>query len=836
MADSETFKKLLTEAIYRIKSLESKNISIIQDEIGYALSKKNGTMVEHWRKGNVPRTLAELEELTKVIVERGSMTPTWAQDFLTAGGHPIASKITAQLFPDFIHPLPPLPTDSLPPIAPIPTRSLMPLRHNPLFVGRSDILRQIAEQINVNRQLNSIQKKVVALNGLGGIGKTQLAAEFVHHYGQFFSGGVFWLSFEDKDSVPALVASCGSQHLLNVSPEFQHLSLHDQINLVRHAWQETTPRLLIFDNCEDPTLLEQWRPKSGGCEIIITTRRGEWEPVLSVESIPIDTLYRGDSVALLKQLIQIPESSYHPQLEEIAEEIGDLPLALHLAGRYLYRYRRVVTFDEYLSRLRESDILTHPSLTSGGISPTGHQQNVWRTFAMSYNRLILSEKVDQAAYQLLIRAAQFAPGEPIWVALLVKTLLQTEEDDNANRLLAEQGFERLIELGLIEEEGNHILHIHRLLAAFVRQVARDDVEQVKGVIQTAVLQETARVNEQGIPLPLLDFQLHLRAVANLDEMEDTLYNARLCNEIGEHFRQIGDTKSASNYFKRAVQIFEREVGKDDLETAKGYHNLGWILREEGALEKAKTPLHDALHIRQTCYGEQHPATAESHNELGRLHLNHGKLDEAKQQFEHALKISLDTLGKNHRLTADFLNNLGMTLAFQKKQSDAMPYLQDALAIRRTVLGQNHPRTALSYNNLGFVFRDLGQLDEASQAYQTALAIQQTIYGRLHPQTANYLTNLGDLCIQQENYPVAQSYLDDALEIHLEVNGSTHPATAFCYFNLGVLAEKTADIAAAIQNMGKAYDIRQEKLGEANPSTQRTRQQLEALLKKKQSLS
>jgi hypothetical protein len=60
---------------------------------------------------------------------------------------------------------------------------------------------------------------LAAATGMGGIGKTQLAAEFAHRYSQYFAGGVFWLSFASADSVPAEIASCGGPGAINL-PRF----------------------------------------------------------------------------------------------------------------------------------------------------------------------------------------------------------------------------------------------------------------------------------------------------------------------------------------------------------------------------------------------------------------------------------------------------------------------------------------------------------------------------------------------------------------------------------------------------------------------------------------
>jgi hypothetical protein len=45
----EQFAQLLTEAVHRIRFRESKTIQIVQDELGYALGRDGGSMIEYWR-------------------------------------------------------------------------------------------------------------------------------------------------------------------------------------------------------------------------------------------------------------------------------------------------------------------------------------------------------------------------------------------------------------------------------------------------------------------------------------------------------------------------------------------------------------------------------------------------------------------------------------------------------------------------------------------------------------------------------------------------------------------------------------------------------------------
>ncbi|MEA3341680.1 MAG: tetratricopeptide repeat protein, partial [Chloroflexota bacterium] len=398
-----------------------------------------------------------------------------------------------------------LPLDRVPTPAPLPPCSRMPFPPNPLFVGRAPDLQTLAQTLK--RGKTAAVGQIAAATGLGGIGKTQLASEFAHRYGQYFAGGVFWLSFGDPRAIPAEIAACGGAGKLDLRPNFAALPLPDQIRLVLSAWSSPLPRLLIFDNCEDQDLLAQWRPPSGGARVLVTSRRREWSATLGVRTLPLDVLPRPESIALLHA--HRPDLSDQEAgagsstiLDDLAEELGDLPLALHLAGSFLAAYRRVVTPAAYLAQLRDAALLQHASLRGRGAehSPTGHELHVGRTFALSYERLDPGDETDAVALALLARAACFAPGEPIPRRLLFAAL-NLDEQDTESALGIEDGLARLAALGLLEAEAEGGLLLHRLLAAFVRQTAPTAAAQA--AVEKTLLAQANRLNKAGYPAPLL---------------------------------------------------------------------------------------------------------------------------------------------------------------------------------------------------------------------------------------------------------------------------------------------------------------------------------------------
>lgn len=630
-----------------------------------------------------------------------------------------------------------IPLDEVPEPGDLPAGSRMPWLANADFVGRREELLSLARGFRPGHATVIGQSAVIT--GSGGFGKTQLAIEAVWRYGRFFAGGAFWLSFEDGAGIAGEIATCGT--LLGLHPDYVHLPPDEQVRLVLQHWHDGRPRLVVLDNCEDESLLRLWLPRIGAHSILVTSRCASWPTDLGLTDLKLATLPRHESIRLLRRhRDDLAEGD--ADLDAIAHELGDLPLALHLAGLYLRRYAKIDLGRPaaYLAVLRSPDLLDNASLT-GGKTPTGHDAHVARTFAASTARLGLTDAMDGLALRALVHAACLAPGEAIPRWLLAATLGMDWADGSVQVALTD-ALRRLGDLGLIDgAEGEPSLH--RLIAAFARTIDHDAAATLAAV-EMAVLRAAKAQNDTGLPLPLLAWRGHLRWVAERAAERGGDNAGDLLSALDVHLDMIGDYEGAKLVSERALAINEAALGPDHPIVAIRLNNLGLLLWKLDDHAAAKPLYERALRIDEAEYGPDHPNIATRLNNLGLVLQNLGDPAAAKPLFERALRIDEATFGSDHPRVAIDLNNLGIMLRALGDPAAAKPLYERALKIAEAALGPDHPMVANRLNNLGAVLYDLGDWDGARAAQERALAIFIQTLGPDHPDTRLTRENLAVL--------------------------------------------------------------------------------------------
>jgi len=236
-----------------------------------------------------------------------------------------------------------------PPAEHLPHRFNVPHR-NGNFVGRSEILKRI--------EYNFSQKNgpfiITACNGLGGVGKTQVALEFVWlHYQQF--NGVIWFNAENRDQLQNEYISLGRE--LNIIYEKEIKDASELARKVKH-WLEDPSRagwLLVYDNAQNYESIRKLLPTGEG-RLLVTSRYSVGWPQ---DSISVDVFTIEESSAYIQEVLV---SQHSPddiiKINTLAQVLGRLPLALAQACAYIKMNK--VTISRYLKlyQQRKKDILS----------------------------------------------------------------------------------------------------------------------------------------------------------------------------------------------------------------------------------------------------------------------------------------------------------------------------------------------------------------------------------------------------------------------------------------------------------------------------------------------
>ena len=204
---------------------------------------------------------------------------------------------------------------------------------NPGFTGRDGMLVAVRERL-----LSGDRAVVQALHGMGGVGKTQLAAEYAHQFAGTYDLA-WWINAEQGGLIGDQFASLGAAlECVQDGAETEAVRAAVLAELrERGSW------LLVFDNAVNPGDITPWLPGGTG-HVLITTRERGWAEIAA--PVEVDVLARPN---LLRSCAPACAGLTDAETGRLADHLGDLPLAIAQAAAYLAG--GICTADEYLQLL-----------------------------------------------------------------------------------------------------------------------------------------------------------------------------------------------------------------------------------------------------------------------------------------------------------------------------------------------------------------------------------------------------------------------------------------------------------------------------------------------------
>jgi len=510
-----------------------------------------------------------------------------------------------------------------------------------LFVGRAHELAQLdAAMAGPDRVV------VQAVHGLGGVGKSTLAARWAAAHAAEHSL-TWWITAAtpaDIDAGLAALAVALQPALTGMLPLEALREGAVQWLAARCGW------LVILDNVTDPADVAPLLARASAGRYLITSRRASGWHATGVVPVRLDVLDPAEAQALLTSILA-PDQPQEPDgSAELCAELGFLPLAIEQAGAYLAQAG--ASPREYLDLLARYPAAMYQAAAEGGDAA----RTIARTWHVTLDRLA----DDPLAWQVLRILAWYAPDT------IPRTLLDGLADPPA--VLRAVG--RLAAYSMLTADAG-TLAMHRLVQAVTRSPDREDPYRNPQAIDDAQNQATRQLVgalpggqdpaawHDPASWPGLRMLLpHIDALASHAPPDtDTQDTAYLLNQAGQFIATQGQPGRAAGYIQRALAGYARVLGADHSLTLGSRNNLAYAYQAAGDLGRAIPLYEQNLADRLRVLGADHPDTLNSRNNLARAYQAAGDLGRAIPLYEQALAGCVRVLGADHPQTTIVRGNL-----------------------------------------------------------------------------------------------------------------------------------------------------------------------------------
>ena len=695
------------------------------------------------------------------------------------------------------------------------------------FVGRS---QQLSELQNLLQQNNR-----VAITGMGGVGKTELAVQYAYQHTDTYKGGICWLDSKRGNIGVQIVEFALTHFHAFMLP--QGLSPLAQVQFCWQRWA-LGQALVIIDDVAGYKDIQHYLPSDSRFKVLLTTRERLSKPI---ERLDLEVLRSTEAVALLKVLVGRARLRQEPWFtRRLCNWMGLLPLGLELVGHYLAQDEGL-TLAELMRRL-ERKRLKHSALQNPEQTMTA-QLGVSDAFELSWERL------DEPAQQMGCFLSLYAPV-PIDLSFrvpqvseipdgeykeVVEEILETqgvtlqETLEALEEMLEDQNEARkkLVRLNLLQSCGEGKHQLHQLIREFLREKLETlpQAEDLKKFFVTLVA-EVARYSPNSTNR--VEVANLTPTIPHLEEAVVNLSQYFTNSEIGYTFTALITFYESQGFYKYAehwcrkflpavVKRFPEQLFIQGIIQAR----LGKLARLQGHYDEAQKLLEESCKILEN---DPHSLAYAKH-ELGALFICQDQLHEAEnilkqcielyQESEDFSKLEKTTSmkfssqlranvldperlllrnivsgeifkSKNSDELIQALNMLGIIYQQQGRYLDAESVLVKSLEIAKQLMEHSDVRIASYKNNLAHFYKEQGRIKEAQALFIESWKIFESILGETHPGLSPVFRNLGNLYSMQGSNKKAEEFFKRALTVQAKNLGKHHPEYASILNDLGLL--------------------------------------------------
>lgn len=716
-------------------------------------------------------------------------------------------------------------------------------QRNKNFTGREELLAELRRRAGTDATAVLPQ----ALHGLGGVGKTQLAVEYAYKYADQYQV-VWWIPADQTALVRSTLAALAPRlGLSDILPG----RVEDAVVAVLDALRRGQPFdrwLLIFDNADHPELLREFMPYGPG-HVIVTSRNRDWARV--VDALEVDVFTREESRTYLKR--RVPGIS-PVDADRLADELGDLPLALEQAAALLAE--TVMTAGVYLDLLAEEG----DRVLGENPPPTDYPLPVAAAWSLSVTRL---REQTPYAMELLQRCAFFGPApipldlldrgryvlgpplqetlrDPILMSRAIRALgrYSLARIDNYRRTLeVHRIIQRLIRNELEDEDRSGMRHeVHLLLAASdpgepgnfenwpkyaellghvgPAGIVSCDADWVRRLAQNIVgyLRITGNYSSA---LTSADQALTRWAADSGEDDKSVLVMARLKSQV---LQGLGRYKESYELAARTLERMGRVLGDDHEETLILLSGQCVDLRAAGDFQASLAVNQRSLEQHRVVFGNDHPRTLAAMNNVAEdfeLNSDYAAARELnKKLYEEKLVVYLRDSHPSVLLTlnaiARVMREEGHFVAARDTARRAYDGYQDL--VRQHVLPDSHPWVLQQAIDFSAALRAAGDDPESLELAEDIYEKYRLAFGPKHPGTLAAAVNLANSQRIPGDLKRAGELLATTENDYRVLFGDTHPYTLLSALNLSITNRRLGNAETAQRRLAEIREILEQQFG------------------------
>ncbi|MCX4800388.1 tetratricopeptide repeat protein [Streptomyces sp. NBC_01214] len=576
----------------------------------------------------------------------------------------------------------------------------------PDFTGRAKELAELFDYVQDEGRGGERYARIVAIDGMGGMGKTTLAVRAAHRLAGGYPDGQLHIDLHGftpgREPVTPTAALDGLLRTLGTPGDRIPEDLEGRTALWRSKL-DGRRMLLLFDNAVDAAQIRPLLPASPGCLALITSR-GRLLDLDGVEWVSIGMMEPEDSTSLMAETLGTTRVAAEPAASaELAELCGHLPLALRIATARL-RNRPRWTVRYLVERLRDEK-RRMDELSSG-------ERSVAATLRLSY--LAMDEE-----YRTAFRILSLYPCAGTDVHSAAALLGTTVRD-------AEDALEFLLDVHLVQQPDIGLYTFHDLVRSFA--------QSLRG---PATADDDAAAVER-----LLGYYL-----TTSDAACEVLFPSRERRPTGiPPYRgerpALRDTEQALSWFDReqagllaAVSLAER-CGHDRYAACLS-RNVGFHLHTHGQLDEFWSVGHLAVAAARRL---DDPAL------LGISLANLGAACWKLGRFEEGLEVAREAratavrAGDRHT-EANSESTIGLLMSMLGRYKEALPLVERSVSMAQEL---GNPRAeSESLTILSTLYERWGRFPEAAEVARRAIEIDRDLGYR-----SNEIVALTDLAFAQ----------------------------------------------------------------------------------------